>query len=100
MDTIPIVVEEAAGESTRGVLSGGVLNPKSKIEQMDADKLRRSLSNLSGQISGILQDIKNVGDFKLTTVQLSVEISAEGGVALIGSAKAGAKGAIQLTFGV
>ncbi len=48
-----------------------------------------SLADLSGKISQILQDIKNVGDFKLKKVELGVEISAQGGVSLIGSVKAG-----------
>lgn len=36
--------------------------------------------------------------YRLTEVQVQLEITAEGGVALIGSVKAGAKGAITLTF--
>ncbi len=101
MTTIPVIVEDIESESKPdGTLGGGILSPESKIRNIDADKLRQSLSELSGQISGVLQDIKAVGSFKLKEVQLSVEISAEGGVALIGSAKAGAKGAITLTFSV
>ena len=54
------------------------------------------LTGLSGQIGEILQDVKQVGDFKLKTVQVQVGISAEGGFVLIG--KAGVKGAVTLTF--
>lgn len=97
MSTIPVIVEDTT--SRPGTLSGGTLSDAGK-KNIDTEKLRNSLSELSGQISEILQDIKNVGDFKLREVNLSVEISAEGGVALIGTAKAGAKGAISLTFSV
>lgn len=95
MSTIPIVFDENV-ESPSGTL--GVLTPGTIIKHVDADKIRQSLADLSGQISGILQDIKAVGDFKLKEVQLSVQIGAEGGVALIGTAKAKAEGAITLTF--
>ncbi len=100
MAIIPVIVEDAESKTEPGTLGGGILSPESKIKNIDADKLRKSLSELSGQVSNVLQDIKDVGNFKLKEVQISVEISAEGGVALIGSAKAGAKGAITLTFSV
>ncbi len=102
MAIIPVIVEDTKSESDprAGTLSSGILSPGNKIKEIDAEKLRKSLSDLSGQISDVLQDIKDVGNFKLKEVQISVEISAEGGVALIGSAKAGAKGAITLTFSV
>ncbi len=95
MSTIPVVVEESneAGSDTLGLLTSGTV-----IKHIDAGKIRQSLSDLSGQISEILQDIKAVGDFKLKEVSLSVQIGAEGGVALIGTAKAKASGAISLKF--
>ncbi len=46
----------------------------------------------------MFEDIKSVGDFKLSQVDVKLEINAEGGVALIGTAKAGATGAINLSF--
>ncbi|MBI1925885.1 hypothetical protein HYR99_16745 [Candidatus Poribacteria bacterium] len=95
MSTIPIRLEEST-ESQSGTL--GVLTPGSVIKHVSADKIRESLVEFSGQISQVLQDIKAVGDFKLKEVQLSVEITAEGGVALIGKAEVGAKGAMTLTF--
>ncbi len=98
MNTLPVIIDDA--ETDSGTLDGGILSPGDRIKNIDADKIRNSLTNLSDKISQILKDIKSVGDFKLKQVQLSVEISAEGGVALIGSAKAGAKGAITLTFEV
>ena len=97
MNTIPIRLEEST-ESQSGTL--GVLTPGSVIKHVSADKIRESLAELSGQIAEILHDIKAVGDFKLKQVQIAVEITAEGGVALIGIGKAevGAKGAMTLTF--
>ena len=95
MTTIPVVVEETTDPQS-GTL--GVLTPGSRIKEINANKIRQSVSQLSEQISGIFADIKKVGDFQLKEVQLSVEITTEGGVAIIGVAKAGVKGAITLTF--
>jgi hypothetical protein len=53
---------------------------------------------LAGSLSAILADLAAVGGFELSEVQLGVELTAEGGVHLIGNLSAGAKGAIQLTF--
>ncbi len=95
MATIPVVFD-AHDEPASGTL--GVLTPETGAKQIDVDKLQQSLSALTGQISALFQDVRAVGDFKLKEVQVAVEISTEGGVALIANAKAGAKGAITLTF--
>ncbi|MCP5004072.1 MAG: hypothetical protein GY941_09040 [Planctomycetes bacterium] len=97
MDTIPIIFEDAS-DSKSGNL--GLLAPKAVIEQVDAGKIRQSMESLTGKISTMLEDIKKVGNFQLKEITLSVEINAEGGVSLIANAKAGIKGAIQLTFSV
>jgi len=49
-------------------------------------------------LDSLFQDLKAVGSFKLDQVEVSLEISAEGGVALIGTAKAGASEAVKLAF--
>ena len=99
MSKIPVITAPAhATEPRPGTL--GILEPESMITELDTDRLKASLAGLSAQIGEVLSDIRAVGDFKLKEVKVSVEISAEGGVALIGSAKAGAKGAIELTFAV
>lgn len=103
MDEIPVVlpfpVETAKGTGTKARFLGGEKSSMdNRIQHLDAAKLRESLGALSGQIASVLQDIKKVGDYQLTAVEVSVEVTAEGGVALIGSLKAGAKGAIKLRF--
>ena len=49
-------------------------------------------------LSAVFADLKQVGGFEVKEVQVSVEVSAEGGVSLLGTAKASAGGAITLTF--
>jgi hypothetical protein len=97
MSTLPIVfpVESDSGTETLGILTPG---EDVGIKEVDAEKVRQSLADLAGKISGILDDVKSVGEFKLDTVQLAVQISAEGGVALVANAKAGMSGTITLTF--
>lgn len=94
--TIPVVIEASAAPVTRGLGLGDHL--ERRIAEIDADTLRQSLASLTGQLETLFQDIKSVGGFKLSQVQVSLEISAEGGFALIGTAKASASGAISLTF--
>lgn len=97
MSKISVIVEEET--KSEGHLGGGKKESKIGPKEIKADVLKENMSKLYGQVSEIMKDMKSVGDFKLQQVQLAVEISAEGGVSLIGTAKAGAKGAITLTFG-
>lgn len=95
MSSLPVLLAPA-NESVPGTL--GVLGRKPEITEIESSKLRNALGKLALEISGVLQDVKQVGEFKLKEVQVGVEITAEGGVAMIGSFSAGAKGAMTLTF--
>lgn len=102
LDLISVIVEEEDDGylsydslgTTRGPVEGG----RARSKAMDVGKLRESFAGLSAQVSTILRDVKKIGDFELKQVQLQVEISSEGGVHLVGTLKAGVKGAITLTF--
>ncbi len=99
MELIPVIVEaeeQMAPTRTLGGTPRGLGEPN--VRQLDVDKLRASFGKLSGQVTAILQDVRQVGDFKLKEVSLQVEITAEAGVNLVGNLKAGTKGAITLTF--
>ena len=65
---------------------------------LNTEELAASLRELTGELGKLFGDIRRVGGFELQQVQVGLEISAEGGFNLIGSAKAGGKGAITLTF--
>jgi hypothetical protein len=65
---------------------------------LNTEELAASLRELTGELGKLFGDIRRVGGFELQEVQVGLEISAEGGFSLIGSAKAGGKGAITLTF--
>ena len=96
---ISVVVEQVEESEPQTLGLGDEIEKQIvKIKDIPADALRKSLTGLTSQLETLFQDIKSVGGFRLTQVQVSLEINAQGGVALIGTAKAGASGAISLTF--
>ncbi|MGB0909181.1 MAG: Pepco domain-containing protein [Nitrospirales bacterium] len=97
MSTISVIVEQT-GEMRSGAF--GAMHSSNQIlaTPMDARKIKDSLSTFSTEIGTILQGVQAKGDFHLSEVELKVELSAEGGVTLIGTAKAGIAGAITLKF--
>ncbi len=107
MADIPVLVdpdsEPAAGPAPAARRSGtlsaiSAASPASRIKLLDAEKLRKSVGSLARQVTGLFDDLEHDDRYRLETVQVSLEISAEGGVSLIGTAKAGARGGITLTF--
>ena len=96
MSLISVIVEERSDAKQEGTL--GILSPEPRTVAVDTSKLQASLEELTGQVSEILVNLPKNGDLALKTVQVNVEINAEGGFSLIGSAKAGIKGGLTLTF--
>jgi hypothetical protein len=70
----------------------------SRVVPFDTAELAESLRGLSTQLGDLFGGLRAVAGYELQEVQVALEISAEGGFNLIGSAKAGGKGAITLTF--
>ena len=83
---------------TQGSARSLSIADRSRAKQIEVGRLRDSFGKLSEQVSAILQAVRKVGEFQLREVTLQVEISSEGGVQLVGSVKAGVKGAITLKF--
>ena len=98
MDRLAIWVSTVEGEVGP---SKAIFRPDAEaiLEQVSIEKLRQSLGLACNGLTKILDDIKSVGRFRLKEVTVQVEISAEGGVQLIGTATLGGKGAISMTFG-
>ena len=104
--TIPVVFDQSAiarestvkhREPTLGGHETAALAGRF-VKDVPVDRLQQSLNELTGTLATLLEDVKAVGGFELSEVKVGVELSAEGGVNLIGSITAGAKGAMQLTF--
>ncbi|EKU99786.1 hypothetical protein SPB21_10095 [Leptothoe sp. ISB3NOV94-8A] len=98
MENIPFLVtqpDEEVDDDVKGLFS---LDRDVVARDIPVEKLRENLNNVCQSVASALGDIKKVGDFKLKEVEIQVEVTAEGGVELIGTAKLGGKGAITLTF--
>lgn len=94
MPTLPVLLEPAPEP---GILGPGAMIG-TRLAAIDVERLRRSIGELTGDVAALFEDIEAVGHYRLKEVQVSLEITAEGGVALIGSLKTGARGGITLTF--
>lgn len=70
----------------------------SRLVPIDTAELAVSLRGLTSQLGDLFVGMREVAGFELQQVQVGLEISAEGGFNLIGSMKAGGKGAITLSF--
>ena len=99
MATIPVLVDETSAPLS-GTLGGGVLSPSPMLKEFDAEAIKSGIMRLSEQIAGLAQQTPPPSGIRLKQIQVQVGITAEGGVALIGLAKAGVSGAITLTFEV
>ena len=95
MDTIPFIVDVPDSGAAKGLFSPATGAVRTEIP---TEVLRQNLARASEAMLQVLSDLKNVGRFRLSEVELQVEVTAEGGVNFIGSATLGAKGAITLKF--
>lgn len=97
METIPFLVSLPDEEQqVKGIFS---TDTEIAVRDLPVDRLRENLNTVCQGLASVLDNVKKVGNFHFKTVTIQVEVSAEGGIELIGTAKLGGKGAITLTFG-
>ena len=60
--------------------------------------LRENLRSATSLLSEAFSEIREVGNYELSEVAVGVEITAEGGVQFIGTAKLSGSGSITLKF--
>ncbi|MBD2093006.1 hypothetical protein H6F67_24470 [Microcoleus sp. FACHB-1515] len=96
METIPFLVSlPEEDEETKGIFS---TETEIVVRDLPTDRLRENLNRVCQGVASMLDDVRKVGNFKLKEVTIQVEVTAEGGIELVGTAKLGGKGAITLTF--
>jgi autotransporter translocation and assembly factor TamB len=96
METVPFLVRlPDESEEVKGIFSA---NTEIAVRDLPIEKLRKNLDEVVGSVAVMLGDIRNVGSFRLKEVTMQVEVNAEGGIELVGTAKLGGKAAITLTF--
>ena len=102
METIPFIVkmpDEQAGDDEMGIFGKFRADDAIGLQAVPVNRLKENLNQVAEAMLTVLDDIKQVGQFQLKEVTLQVEVSARGGVNLIGTASLGGKGAITLKFG-
>ena len=67
--------------------------------QVSADELKRQMDDLVSVVGNVFDQARTESGLQLDVVELSIEISSEGQISLLGSGgKLGGKGGIKLTF--
>lgn len=101
MNEIPFLVslpDQSSDEEVKSIFSPRRSQDVVALRDIPADQLKKNLSSVCKDLMTTLEDIKSVGKFRLKEVCIQAEVTAEGGIELIGTAKLGGKGAITLTF--
>jgi hypothetical protein len=95
-EAIPIIV--STDTITKSVFATGGL---ASIADVPIGKLKSNLADIVAKLGMITADLESpASKYSLTELEVGLEISAEGGVSLIGTAKAGATASVKLTFSV
>lgn len=92
--TIPFIV--AVDPDTKGRPTAAA--DMARAVEVPADALAQSLEAACQPLAQAFRNLARVGDFRLGKVSIGLEVSGEGGVSFIGTAKVGAKAAITLEF--
>ncbi len=67
--------------------------------QISSDELKREIGNLLAVVADVFDQARPEAGLLLEDVELSIEISSEGQISVLGSGgKIGGKGGIKLTF--
>lgn len=97
MDTIRVIAVPTAEESGAKTIVGD--RAKAVLVELDTDRFRKDLVKVAGVVESVLQSMKDQSTgLCFRQIAVGLEVSAEGGVTLIGTLRAGAKAAITLTF--
>lgn len=95
-DEVEILILENRDWEMRNIIPSF---PKEKIMKFKKEELAESFSDFFDDITDILSKLKNKNDsIELDQITTSVQISANGGVHLIGMASVGLANTITLTF--
>lgn len=86
--TLPMIVEVDV-KGGRGAVG---------LAEVPLDTLRANLKAATSSIAEVFSDIRQVGNFQLSEVEIAVEVTAEGGIHFIGTTKIGGSGSISLKF--
>lgn len=99
--TIEVIVNatppQPAGGGTKSILGSNVASA-TVSKSVDTGALKASLTRLTEGLGEMFGDLRAVGGMELDEVEVGIEITAEGGVKLIGTATVGATASVTLKF--
>jgi hypothetical protein len=97
MGTLPVfVIEDNTGNETKkGIFS---VDSEAVLQNIPIEELQKNLKAFCAELGQVLGSVQAVGSFRLKSVTVKVEVSAQGGFQLVGTASMGGKGAIEMTF--
>jgi hypothetical protein len=91
-DTISVLV---LSDPTKGIFGNAPVVPA----DIPVERLKTNLSDLVVKLRAATRDLAAKADgLSLKELEVGIELTAEGGVSLIGTAKVGATASIKLTF--
>lgn len=93
MVAIWVTPTEATG--SKSLIGGG---QPAILKELDPKVLNESLKQLAQDIDIMFADTSTSGAFSLDQIEIGLEVTAEAGINLIGTAKAGGKASVSLSF--
>jgi hypothetical protein len=102
-ETATIVEGGRSGEDVGGGFGSSAAQTARKSltqrVQVSADELKRQIGNLVAVVGDVFDQARSETGLRLEQVELSIEISSEGQISILGSGgKLGGKGGIKLSF--
>lgn len=95
---ISVRVEEEETQLNTKHVGGRSRAKKSIVKAFDAEQLQKKFQELYLELDKLFANMEFVGGYALDTIDVGIEISAEGGVNLIGTVTVGSSTAIKLCF--
>jgi hypothetical protein len=91
-DTLSVIVSQS---DTKSIFGG----ESPRLVEIPVERLKASLSELVSKLRAATSDLAAKTDgLSLRELEVGIELTAEGGVSLIGTAKVGATASLKLTF--
>jgi len=99
MDAIDVFALDVPDDDNDAKGGLGQASAEAVLKRIPVSTIQRNLNTFVQSMSGALKEVSSLGgDFGLREIVLNVEVTASGGVVLIGTAKVEGKGSISLRF--
>jgi NTP pyrophosphatase (non-canonical NTP hydrolase) len=102
-ETVEVAPGGRSGEDVGGGFGSSVVQQTRKSltqrVQVNVEDLKREIGNLLAVVGDVFDQARSEGELSLEEVELSIEVSSEGQISILGSGgKIGGTGGIKLSF--